>query len=241
MDGYGSSKPIPKQDGQEEGQDKYQLEQELAQVLREAEETEREEQAREKEESPDWDGSEAEYVPDDDAEEYEELSPGIGLNYVLRPEEVYECLKHSGFCKTSGKRAMVECVILGICAVMGMAAYFIHWNISGLILAVLCLALIAVVCLVPHLGMKRHARRIANGKELHVEIYPDELQVGRGEGQWETPLDGTSILEEYEELMVISTPHKKMLCIPMRSVEPNVLPDVQAMLLAGTKPAMYGE
>ena len=41
--------------------------------------------------------------------------------------------------------------------------------------------------------------------------------------------------------MVISTPHKKMLCIPMRSVEPNVLPDVQAMLLAGTKPAMYGE
>ena len=94
MDGYGSSKPIPKQDGQEEGQDKYQLEQELAQVLREAEETEREEQAREKEESPDWDGSEAEYVPDDDAEEYEELSPGIGLNYVLRPEEVYECLKH---------------------------------------------------------------------------------------------------------------------------------------------------
>ena len=241
MDGYGSSKPIPKQDGQEEGQDKYQLEQELAQVLREAEETEREEQAREKEESPDWDGSEAEYVPDDDAEEYEELSPGIGLNYVLRPEEVYECLKHSGFCKTSGKRAMVECVILGICAVMCMAAYFIHWNISGLILAVLCLALIAVVCLVPNLGMKRHARRIANGKELHVEIYPDELQVGRGEGQWEIPLDGTSILEEYEELMVISTPHKKMLCIPMRSVEPNVLPDVQAMLLAGTKPAMYGE
>ena len=124
MDGYGSSKPIPKQDGQEEGQDKYQLGQELAQVLREAEETEREEQAREKEESPDWDGSEAEYVPDDDAEEYEELSPGIGLNYVLRPEEVYECLKHSGFCKTSGKRAMVECVILGICAVMCMAAYF---------------------------------------------------------------------------------------------------------------------
>ena len=237
MDGYGSSRPILKQDGQEEDRKKQQLEQELAQVLKEAEETEREEQAREEEESPDWDGSEAEYVPDDDAEVYEEVRPGIGINYVLRPEEVYECLKRSGFCKTSGKRAAVECVLLGICAVACMAAYLIQQNIHGLILAVLCLALIAVVCLVPYWGMRRHARRIANGKELHVEIYPDELQVGRGDGQWEIPLDGTSMLEEYEELMVVSTPHKKMLCIPMRSVEPNVLPDVQAMLLAWTRPA----
>lgn len=232
MDDYGSSKPIPQSDGQEERK----LEQEIAKVLREAEQAKEEELAREEEESPDWDGSEAEFVPDEDAEIYEEINPGIGLNYVLRPQEVYECLKRGGVSKTTGVRAKVECAVLGLAAVGCGAAYFMHWDYNSLILAVICLLLIGVVCLVPYFGMKRQAGRIANGKELHVEIYPDQIQVGRGQGEWEIPLDGTSILEEYEELMVLTTPEKRMLCIPLRSVEPNVLADVQAMLLAGTQP-----
>lgn len=237
MDDYGSSGPIPEQqDGLVEDLETAQLEQELARVLKEAEQGKREELAREEEESPDWDGSEAEFVPDEDAEVYEEQSPGIGLNYVLRPEEVFECLKRSGFSKTTGVRASVEAVILGIAAVACGVSYLMSWNGNSLLLAVICLVLIGVVCLVPHFGMKHRAKQIASGKELRVEVYPDEIQVGRGEGEWEIPLDGTSTLEEYEELMVLTTPQKRMLCIPMRSVEPSVLPDVQAMLLAGTMP-----
>lgn len=236
MDDYGSSGPIPRPDGLEESREKKQLEQEIAKVLKEAEQTQKEELAREEEASPDWDGSEAEFVPDEDAEVYEELRPGIGLNYVLRPQEVYQCLKRGGLSKTTGVRAGVECAVLGLAAVACGVNYFIRWDINSLILAVICFLLIGVVCLVPYFGMKHRAGQIANGKELHVEIYPDEVQVGRGQGQWEIPLDGTSILEEYEELMVLTTPQKRMLCIPLRSVEPSVLPDVQAMLLAGTQP-----
>ena len=39
-----------------------------------------------------WDGSESEFVEDDDAEEYEEHYAGIKFGYALKKEEIFSCL-----------------------------------------------------------------------------------------------------------------------------------------------------
>lgn len=241
MDDYGSSKPVP-QTGNNGLDEQPQLEENspeeaLAAVLSKVEQEKQEEQAQEEENSPDWDGSEAEFVPDEDAAVYEEQYTGIGLTYTLRHEEVLSCLKRGGICKTTGVRAWAETGLMAVMAVMFFASFFLYGNGYNILLGVACLVVIAAIWLVPHLGMKRQAKEIADGKEIHVEVYPDTVEVGRKEHQWEIPLDGTSSLEEYDDMMVLTTPKKQMLAIPLRSVEPSVLPDVQAMLMAGTLPA----
>ena len=42
-----------------------------------------------------WDGSEAELVPDEDAEEFEDNFAGIKLSYVLKEDEIYDALRSS--------------------------------------------------------------------------------------------------------------------------------------------------
>ena len=69
-----------------------------------------------------------------------------------------------------------------------------------------------------------------------MEIYPDEVVVGSGEGQWEIPLDGTSSFEEFDDLMVLFTPKNAILAMPMRAMEPAVIADIQGMLIAGCIP-----
>ena len=83
---------------------------------------------------------------------------------------------------------------------------------------------------------KKRADEVAGGKKIEVEIYPDEVVVGSGEGQWEISLDGTSNFEEFDDLMVLFTPKNAILAIPMRAMEPSVIADIQGMLIAGCIP-----
>lgn len=212
MDDYGSSGPVP--EGPKPGQDDdLHAEQDTL-----------------------WDGSEAEFVPDEDAHDYEEQQPGIGLNYVLKPEEVLACLKRGRYIRSTGVRAGIEVGLLGAMAVLFGISYFVYGSTHNLVMTILCLLLCAVVIVVPNLALRQRAKHIANGKELHVEVYPDTVVIGRGAGQWEIPLDGASQFDEYDDLLVLTTPKNKMLAIPLRAVEPAVLADVQAMLAAGSAP-----
>mgnify|MGYP001375491346 CR=1 FL=1 len=184
-----------------------------------------------------WDGSEAEFVEDEDAAEYEEQQTGIKLSYQLRTEEVFSCLKRSGFCKTSGRRAVVETILL--CAVgilFFVSFFFLSGGYNSLTLGILSFLLIGVIWLVPRQGMKMRARALADGKNIHVSIYPDEVVIGEGAGAWEIPLDGTSEIEEFDNMLVLFAKGDRMLCIPLRSIEPAVLPEVEAMLFAGSRP-----
>ncbi len=53
-----------------------------------------------------WDGSEAELVPDEDAEEFEDNFAGIKLNYVLKEDEIYDALRSSKVIKV---RKKIDC------------------------------------------------------------------------------------------------------------------------------------
>ena len=46
-----------------------------------------------------WDGSESEFVEDDEATEYEEQQTGVKINYALSKDEIFKCIKHCGINK----------------------------------------------------------------------------------------------------------------------------------------------
>ena len=132
-----------------------------------------------------WDGSEAELVLDDDAADYEEPQTGVKLSYTLREEEVFHALGKSGFSKTLGRRAAAEGVVLALLA----AWFFFQYARSGegAVLFFGCIAVLALaaVALVPYLSRKKRAKEICRNERIaHVEmeIYPDGIQIGRGEG-----------------------------------------------------------
>ena len=51
-------------------------------------------------------------MADEDAAVFEERHTGIKVRYVLEKDEILTCLKHSGFYKTTGLRAIVEETLL---------------------------------------------------------------------------------------------------------------------------------
>lgn len=196
-------------------------------------------QEAESEENPEWDGSEAEYVSDDDAEEYEIPETGIKISYALTQEEVYKCLYHSNIIKTKGRRAAVESVILGIAGVLFFVVYFStrsQYNGYNLFFGVICLLMIAAVWLVPHWYLKNMARMMTDGKTVEAEIYPTHIDIGREDGAWTIELDGSAQIEEFDNIIMIVRSDEKAFAIPERVIEPEVFNEVSAILLSGTEP-----
>lgn len=190
------------------------------------------------EEDVSWDGSEAELVMEEDAAEYEIPQTGIRLSCRLKLEEAEEALKRSGFTKTMGRRAVVDLVILGVLAVLFLGQYFWMQVAQALFFAVVAVLCMGLVAFVPWIGRRRLARRIcedpASGHVCCV-VYPDALVLGEGERQWEIPLDGSCRMEEYKQMLLLFPAGRENLVIlPLRCVEPSVLPEVQAILEAGT-------
>lgn len=188
------------------------------------------------EETSNWDGSESEFVEDDDAEEYEEQYAGIKFGYILKKDEIISCLKHTGMYKSNNIRSIVETCLLMVLAVIFFVLYFVTKNNLNLILGSVSLALILAVMLIPRLFVKVSADKLTTGKKLSVEIYPDEIEVDSGATNWKIPLDGSSFFEEFNEMFLIYLPQEKLFIIPIRAIEPDFLADVQAMILAGTTP-----
>lgn len=208
-----------------------------AEVMRIAEELKRIQKEEDEEKGKGWDGSEAELVEDDDAEEYEIPMAGIKVSYVLTEEEYFKCLKHSGMYKSQGTRGLIEAVVLGILAVLFFVAFFMTGNVSNIVFACISLIFIAVILLVPNIHMRSMAKSMADGKLIEAEIYPDSLEIGRDDGAWKIELDGTSQIREFDNIIMIYAAHNRSFAIPERAIEPDFLPEIKGILLAGTTPA----
>lgn len=201
------------------------------------EDTEENEENKE-EEIIEWDGSEAELVLDEDASQFEELYTGIRLSCDLTEQEIYKALKRFSFTKTAGIRAVIEAVFL-VAAGGAFLWYYISAKESfSLFFGVISFLLAAVVLFLPAIGRRNMAKRIRQNKEKsHVElsIYPDEVTVGSHGSSWEFPLDGSCQMEEYENMILLFPAGKNaMVILPLRCIEPSVLPEVEAMLFSGT-------
>lgn len=214
----------------------FQEDEDTAEVMRIAEELKRIQEEEDEEEGRGWDGSEAELVEDDDAEEYEIPMAGIRVSYVLTEEEYFKCLKHSGIYKSQGTRGLIEAVVLGILAVIFFVVFFMTGGVSNIVFGCISLIFIAVLLVVPNLHMRSMAKDMADGKLIEAEIYPDSVEIGRDDGAWKIELDGTSRIQEFDNIIMIFADHNRSFAIPERAIDPDFLPEIKGILLAGTTP-----
>ena len=62
----------------------------------------------------------------------------------------------------------------------------------------------------------------------------DTEEMGKAEQKWVIPLDGTVKCRKTNHLFVLQTDSTHITILPMRCIEPSVLPDVEAIILSGT-------
>ena len=182
-----------------------------------------------------WDGSESEFVEDDDATEYEEQQTGVKINYALTREEIFKCIKHCGInknVKILGEVSLVFLTLLSLILFLKTSQY------GFLVFLLLFLGLFFLWSLdILHLFLKKlRYKKFSPEKKLSVEIFPDVISIENEQRKIEIPLDGTNYFEEFKDMFLIYLPKQRVFIIPTRAIEPEILPEIEAMLIAGTKP-----
>ena len=190
----------------------------------------------EREEPVQWDGSEAEIVAEGADEDYKDTITGVKLSYVLTEEEIRTCMRATQFDKRRKKRMRIQLIVFSVLFLAFLVLFFLNHNADNLFFATVCAAFIFIMIFLPDIRIKQDARRNTDGKEICMEVYPHKIEMGRGENQWEIPLDGSCQSAIYQQNIVVYFKGDDMVILPMRCVEPSVLPEVQAAILAGTHP-----
>ena len=188
------------------------------------------------EEKVEWDGSEAERVADSDAEEYEDSATGIRFSYRLERDEVYKCLKHSSAYKRNANLQVRHTVIQVIVMVVLLIISFAVRDKMFAYVALVPLVCVAGIWLIPRMSLKKLAERMYGNKEIRIAIFPDTIEVEVGGIKSEILLDGKCEYEEFEDMIILSPCVGNSVIIPVRCIEPEFLPDVQAMIVSGTLP-----
>ena len=197
------------------------------------------EKEKDTEEEIEWDGSEAEMVPDEDAEEFEEDHTAIKLSYTLRTREWYLGLLAQKLPKR--KRALLWLLRI-VLLLLAAAAFWGAAQGSAAVLIVLGILLLLGFCAtgIPYLWISHLAKTRTDKAPYTLKLYPEELEVAHGGEERTLPLDGTCTLERAHGLLLLYSgiryiEKSPLLILPLRSVEPGMLPDVEAVLCAGTR------
>ena len=136
------------------------------------------------------------------------------LRFCLTEEQLYRAMRSRGIFRTQGARAIVQTTLLAVLGVGFFISYFCYRDGSGLFLGIVSFAVIAMIWLVPWLGLRSRARRAAPKQEVCVALAPKHLTVGEGGGMWEFPLDGSGFCWQTEELLLLETSFGRMTVIP---------------------------
>lgn len=196
-----------------------------------------------------WDGSRAEIVADE-AEEFEEQHTGVQISYSLSESEIYSFLKGE---KQKKKIYVLETAFYAVLSVIffilstGPAARGMLRPLD--VLLGLCAAVLFCVRLTrPVFACRRAARAGASGNDIRMTIYPDHIHISREKEEWRVPLDGSYEHIVTDSVIALRAPDEgtrvdeetarfpRTLLLPLRCIDPAVLPEVQAMIFAGTKP-----
>ncbi len=194
--------------------------------------------SEENSESPEeeWDGSEAEIVVDDESEEYEEENTGIKIKYTLKPEEIREFVQSSEGYEKNKKAQKKHTIIQSIVFVLMVILSIITGNRYYLILSAFPIVSLGLIWIVPYIGVRNLIGKVLRNQEFSVEVFPDKIDVTTKNSKKEIMLDGSCESEEFENMIQIFSDGELALIIPTRAVEPEFLADLQAMVLAGTRP-----
>jgi len=181
----------------------------------------------------------------DPGETFEEPQTGIELSYVLKQEEIYECLKRSSYLHMNKKTSILVMIALAALTIGFIAVGISTYRSLFYFYAASCATLIVLLFVFPYQSNKMKSRALADGHTIRMSIYPDHIQVGRGVKRWDIPMDGSAEYTQIEDSLVLYVSEQddpkgklgqKMVIIPTRCIKPRNLPEVQAMIIAGTKP-----
>ena len=173
---------------------------------------------------------------EEEEQDYKDTITGVKLSYVLTEEEIRTCMRATQFDKRRKKRMRIQLIVFSVLFLAFLVLFFLNHNADNLFFATVCAAFIFIMIFLPDIRIKQDARRNTDGKEICMEVYPHKIEMGRGENQWEIPLDGSCQSAIYQQNIVVYFKGDDMVILPMRCVEPSVLPEVQAAILAGTHP-----
>ena len=161
----------------------------------------------------------------------------IDLIYTLDEKEAYTAIKKSGMYKNTGKRAIIENIILAVFAFFFFYAYFAnHTNGEGffnLVMGILCLVFIVVLNVIPITAMKKQSKN--SSKELKMHLTVSKITMSDGKNTWGIPLDGTSRykLVDDDKLILIKTPDRQLVVLPTRAIPREMTVEIQSRIFGG--------
>ncbi len=193
-----------------------------------------------KKESPNqneyWDGSESELVFDDETENYEDNMAGIKISYKLDKNDIYEFIKNSASYekkeKEKKKHTIVQAIMFTVLIILAVTTRNNLYTLVSLIPFFTGVSL----WVIPLLSMKNLVNNIYDENQYEVEIFPDKIEVVHAGFIKEFPLDESGRCEITDKLILVYSKTKESLIIPIRSIKPDCLPDIQAMIVAGARP-----
>lgn len=180
----------------------------------------------------------------DDTEEFEEPQTGITVDCDATEREIYEVLK--GFAPSfSGQRFRALAAVCLIAA--GIVGAILFPNDKIAMAAVwFILGDAALLVLQYRYGLRADARKLqkAGGGKKAITVYPDRIRVGSDGTDREFPLNGTAQFGKTASSFFLDIPPldaenekaHRILIFPFRCIDRDILPYVEAMLAAGTRP-----
>jgi hypothetical protein len=184
---------------------------------------------------------EAELVSDH-TKDFEEPQTGISLICDLTDKEIRENIRKTGFLRATNFMDYLMAVVVVVYTVVTFRQILAYGAPKNWLILV-CLFLITGSFLaMPFSNMNHEKKKYQASRMGKVTIYPDRIELP--ESGSELPLDGTAELLRTETAFTLFFPPEKdskgqeprFLVIPLRSVSGELLPDVEAMLTAGTRP-----
>lgn len=180
-----------------------------------------------------WDGTESEIINDSQASKFENDNIGIKLSYVLTKEEIFNAIYNGNlFRKNSKKKDIFYIIVFLIFCVCFLIFYVINHNIQNIVMAVFCVLAVLGVLIIPKLYIKKFAENMANNKELEVCIFSDRIDVGKGMGKWSIDFNKDCIVQEVNNLFVVTNNVGNSVVIPHRAIEPDLLADISAIMMS---------
>ncbi|MGI6255824.1 MAG: hypothetical protein ACOYJZ_09375 [Acutalibacter sp.] len=162
----------------------------------------------------------------------------LQFSYTLTEEEAYRGLRLSGVYKgLTGKRAVVETVLLVVFFLFFLGSYLVQRGTFDLAMAVICLILLGALTLVPHLEMKRRAK--TNLRDVHIRMTRTKLWATTQAGEELFPLDDGSVTfrvvgkEKDGKLLTGVSPQDGLLILPVRAIPQENRGWVLSLLLGG--------
>ncbi len=148
----------------------------------------------------------------------------LPISYTLTEQEVYDGLRLSGVYKLTGKRALIESVLLGVFFLFFLVSFLMEWKSFDLAMTVVSGLVLLALNLVPRLDMRSKAKH--GLRDIKLRLYPKKLYVETQAGSQCLELDGSVTIKVVKakggQLLTALLPEGGLLIIPLRAIPKEI-------------------